>query len=173
MFHSFNTHQGFTLIEVMVTITIISILAAIITVALPKSRESQDLILAGQQLQSLVREAQKRALNEQRDQPCVDQAAEAKYCSDVGLHIETTTVRMFADIASDGDYTAADYTIYTADLVGGVSIETPLTLLFRAVPPTITLFVNNGETDAVTLRLQSGAVLHTLIVNRYGQIERQ
>lgn len=169
-----SARRGFTLIEVILTMAILSILITLISTGYPVVRDNQALQLAQQQLEFLVREAQQRALNEERDETCLDSAEEARRCSDVGLAFNGSAITLFADTTGeDLAYTVGDYVIAThqspAQLTGIDSI------LFVAQPPNITLLANGLQplSGQASLRAQVGEQEVQLNIKNYGQVERQ
>ena len=179
---SFNRqYAGFTLIEVVVTMAILSALVTLLTVGYPTTRDNQALQLAQQQLQFLVRDAQQQALNEEREEECLNQFspddAEQRRCSDVGLSFRDQIVIMFADTSGDDlIYDAGaggDYVITSQELSATVASQD--SLLFIAQPPTIRLLVNGAELvgEPARLTLTAGEQKANLVIGKYGQVERE
>ena len=136
---------GYTLLEVVVGIGIISLVATLLAVGYPSTRDAQELLLAEQQLQSLVRDAQERALNEERLPDCLATVAEedSKLCSDSGVALRGQVITLFADTAgADQRFTAGlDFVLAEVALPGGVT-AVDLDLVWLGVPPTTTLYAN-------------------------------
>lgn len=173
---------GFTLLEILVSVVIVSVLTTIITVGFRVSRDNQRIVLAKQELEALIRDTQKRAFNEEREERCLRSLPESaldrrRRCADVGIVLEGNRVTQFADTHGEiGDrfFTTGDYTVTTLPLASsqGVSIGEKTTLLFKGVPPTIELLVNGRVITApVELVLRSGTATKTLLLHPYGQLE--
>lgn len=177
MFAAKDTYyqNGFTLFEVMVTISIIGILTVMTGRAFPIARNNQSLRLAEQQLQASLREAQQLALYEDRNDDCVARPGDDSLCSDIGVHLAGNVLTMFADIDADGVYSndTTDFRISTASLPSGVTVTTTPSYLFRGDPPTVELFVNNRpENDRANLTLEAGNITANYEIHSYGQVTR-
>ncbi|MDP3997556.1 MAG: type II secretion system protein [bacterium] len=167
--------RGFVLIELVVTLVIFSILASIIATAYPTARDRHALTNAEQEIQSLLRTAGQRAVNEERDQACLDQFDNAKTCSDVGLAFDGNAAIMFADIDGNYEYTSSDYKILSSQLPQQITTVQAPVFVFIAIPPTLSLSANavavtDNQPAAITLTTQhSQAILNVL---PYGQITK-
>lgn len=181
---------GFTLLEVVVTIVILSIITLLVTSAFPEARSAQALLLARQQLRSIFQKAEQQALQEIRDENCLQRVKNnpdytlQKRCSDIGVALQGSTALLFADTEDDNQYTEGqDYLLSTLSLPAGVKVtqadgtdlSTWQSFLFEATPPTIDLYVNQtllpGNQQA-PIALQAGRRSALLNVNRYGRLEQ-
>lgn len=183
--------NGFTLLEVVVTVTIISFLTFIVTSALPVARRNQALNTTRQYISYALQQAQHQAINEVRSAACVRSVIDSKRCSDVGVAVRDNRLVIFADTASPQDwhYTEGqDYLLSTVMLPASVALTdrggTPVTRwrswVFVGIPPTLQLYVNenpsvNGTplmTDQISiLMLLSGPTRLALTISPYGQVE--
>ncbi|MEX1997890.1 MAG: prepilin-type N-terminal cleavage/methylation domain-containing protein [Candidatus Andersenbacteria bacterium] len=170
--------SGFTLLEVVVTVVIIGIMITILTVAFPSTRDSQALLLAQQKIEFTLRDAQKRALQEERDPDCLlDNPGEPARCSDVGVFIDGQTLLLFADTgddAADQQYSPGiDYVIQQEELPAGVVATGDKSFLFLGQPPTIELLVDGAVKNPGRFELKLGTTIVRLAVYPYGQLERE
>lgn len=172
--------QGYTLLEVVITIVIILIATLLVSSAFPVVRAQQGLLRAERQLQSLIRDVQQRASNEIRDQECLDLVGDElenqRLCSDLGLHLLGNQITLFADTSDDDIFTSTDYVFDTQTLATPVSSVNEHSLLFEATPPTISL-ISNGATlppdETIDLTLQSENTTKDFLIYAYGQLEPQ
>ena len=170
--------SGMTLLEVVVSISIISIATALLLSALPLIRSQQQLKLAAAHLQSDLRRAQLGAINETRAPACIDEGgsdqAQKQHCSDIGITVQNNEVVEFADIDANGRYNEpTDFLLSKEPLPGAVSVPAK-TWVFKASPPTINLYVNGtvqlvSQPD-VTI-INAGALKATLNTYAYGYVE--
>lgn len=174
--------QGFTLVEVLITITILSILTLMIASALPKVRNNQKLTLDAQQIERAMHTAVQRAMNEVREEACLtlagSQTEEQKRCSNVGIAFQDSQMIMYSDLNGDrlytgqGDYVQETFTLRSAVEAGGGSAW--LSFLVEASPPNILLFKNAAvvsESSPISLRLISGSQNRELTIFPYGRVE--
>lgn len=175
--------SGLTLIEMIVAISVLSIVTALIVVAFPVVRSQQALISAEQQIRSLVRQAQQRALEEVRDDSCIAQVGEEnqRLCSDVGVALHENRIFLFADTQNDDRCTmesreCVDYIIDEQILHEPVTVEgNGISFVFEAVPPTIVMYVDGQTLEDDTpgeFELRAGQATRTIQIYRYGQVER-
>lgn len=172
-----SASAGFTLIEVVVSIAVVSVVATMIATAYPVVRQAQQLDAAEQQIQAALYEARDMAFNEERDQKCLDQADVekgmlAKYCSDVGVKFDRDKLILFAD--SDNSETFAvgsDFIIKTIALTGGVYIEvpTPDTEIFYGEPPSLRMEPGVGPEFKIVAATSTRAIF----VDSLGRVERK
>ncbi len=179
--YKLQASSGFTLIEIVVSVVIVSTLAAIIAVAFPSARDQQRLGLTQQEIQLRLREARQRALNEDRPSECLlryadDDLKHRRRCSDIGVYVAGQELTLYADTSGDGSYSAAgDYVLSAATLPASVVSSGVQSFQFIAAPPTIGLFVDGREvTDASEpLRLRTGSTESTFVVTAAGELQRQ
>jgi len=174
--------SGFTLLEIMVTITIILILTGIITASWPRFRERQNILMAREQVQAVLSRAQQQALNEERDQSCLnhvgsDQKSQQR-CSDIGVAIKGATLRIFAD--TDGNtntYTPSDFVLEERTLPEAVQATgaTWQSFLFKGIPPILQLYGPNGiliqGSTKASVNVVTGQTQRTLYISPYGHVE--
>lgn len=170
--------KGFTLLETAVVLAIMGILSAIVLIGWPSTRQHQALLLATEQVQTMVRTAQQKALNEDRAANCLltvtdDTPEGRRLCSDVGVAVKGSDMVMFADTVDDDQYTVADtgsdFLLEEQTLPLGVTGPTSWqSFLYEAQPPTI------GFADGVaekTLNLHVGTATRQIKIKKYGQVE--
>lgn len=164
--------SGFTLLEVLVTVAIIGIVMVLITTTLPSTQDSQAVLRAEQEVKALAREAQQRALNEERDEDCLAEVGEdtavQRLCSDVGVHVVSGEVVLFADTIDDDRYGEGDFMLARRVLPSAVTVHGATSFVWQVVPPTITLFVDGGAVERGELTLAAGKVTTTIRVSAYG-----
>lgn len=175
--------SGFTLLEMVITVSILVTVTVLVAVAWPKVREEQALLLAREQLQTFFHQAQQAALNEQRPAACLERVGgkpeQQRRCSDVGVVITQATVRLFADTTGDnnqynpGDFILVEQTLPLSVVGAGDGSQS---FLFRDTPPLLNLFGPRGEQvtaqKPAQLRLRAGRRVVTYIVRPYGQLEQ-
>lgn len=171
--------KGFTLLETAVVLAIMSILTGLVLVGWPRARQQQALLLATEQVQTMIRTAQQKALNEDRSAECLSgwvgsSPEEQRLCSDVGVVINGNEIIIFADTQDDDKYTPKiggddpDFSIEKQTLpLGVIGDKVGQSFIFEATPPTIGLKTSHGD----KLRLQSGEAAKTVTVKNYGQVE--
>lgn len=169
---------GFTLIEIIVVVVITGLLSALVLIGYPAARDHQHLRLAEQAFQTFFRDAQNRALNEERDDACLETQAlgDERYCSDIGLALRGRDIILFADTAdpTQNEYSDRDYRITTFTLPGAVEIAaegSPQSLLWEVTPPTVTLYADGVEmTQARTIDLVVRKQQRTITIQPYGHV---
>lgn len=170
--------RGFTLLEIVVVVGIISAVTAYASLAYPSARDQQKIIMAEQILQSTMRETQQKAINEERDAGCVFDvgSADEKYCSDLGLHFNGSRIILFADThyANDNLYDAADdFELGTIALPDGVTITGLNSLIFQGIPPTVKMYADGTKIDlTTTATIQIGNSFEQVTLGPYGQVSR-
>lgn len=170
---------GFTLVEVLIVITIMTIITAIVLTALPLARNDQAFESDIIQLRSTLSRAQQQALNEIRSPECLDIAGGdselERRCSDVGVAILEKRVVMFADLTGDMEYSSgADFQLEELVAVTSPESGAPVSVMFTASPPNVTTFVDGviigaGQTASLTLTLDE--ISRDLLINPYGILE--
>lgn len=173
-----SSSPAFTLLEVLVTLTIMSVVAYLTTLAYPVMRESEALVHARQQIIAALRTGQVQALNETRSPDCLRQVDDtplaAKRCSDIGIVVQGKELITFADTHDNDRYDSEDFQVSSATLPRLVSAPSAASLLIEATPPNVTLWHNGtlvpaGSTAPLALRVGRRNV--TLSVSSYGLIE--
>lgn len=172
--------KGFTLLETAVVLAIMSILTGLILTGWPRARQQQALLLATEQVQTMVRTAQQKALNEDRSDAClatVPNTPEGKrLCSDIGVAIKNSDIRIFADTQEaavnkyneQNNTSAGDFILEKQTLPLGVTSSSGWQeFVFEATPPTILLV--GGPNKLLTL--YSGNATKTVTIKNYGQVE--
>lgn len=166
---------GFTLLEIVVTVGIIGVLSTLLLRGLPLARDAQGIRLGEQLMQAQIRAAQAGAVAEQRAEACVVLAGEeARRCSDLGVEVLGRELVTFADVSGDGRFERqADFELGRVALPDGVEVVAGATFVFRAVPPTVDMFVNGAPVSPGRVELRSGQVTQRLLVHSYGQVEKE
>lgn len=169
--------NGFTLIEIVVTVTIILLLTTLMLSAWPVTRSNQAFVLAGQQLQAILREAQQMALDENRQEACKLSVPEPRTCSDVGVAVRDDQIVLFADTwGANNHYDDSDYVISTRELplrVRTVSSAAWQSFVFKSVPPRTVLYHGAATiTDDAQgeLVLQVSQRQRTFRITAYGHV---
>src|SRR3989344_1606602 len=182
--------MGFSLVESLVIISIISILASLSLVALPAARAHQQLISDTELIQSLLLDSKERALNQVRPEGCLrddsnPESADRAACSDVGIIFEGGKVMQFANIAG-GTEEDPDY-VYSGDTEHPIVEHQLLTsvveeeeggvrqILFRSVPPSVETYKDGAvmdprDTAHITLKASNGE-LRKLAVSQFGTLD--
>ena len=174
-----DSSPGFTLIEVVVMIAILSIVTTVSVVALPKARNNQRLVTDTEKIQANIRTAERYAINEVRSDACIEyvgnDAELRRRCSNVGIALQEKQLITFADTTGDREYTEnADFVIEEDSLSSGVESDGWQTIVFEATPPTIYTYVDGTVISPqlpATITLQAGEQTRTLEVHPYGRIE--
>lgn len=172
-----SRRNGFTLLEVLVTITILTLVTYLVASAFPVIREESVLRQASAQITSLVRAAQVQALNEAREGECLAAVGEspqdAKRCSDVGIMLQGENVIAFADTNDNDRFDEDDFLFRSSALARPVVATRPVSLLVEATPPNVVLYVDGivlEREEAIVLR--SGKRTVSLTVSAYGVVEQ-
>lgn len=171
--------KGFTLVEMVIVIAIMTILTAVILTALPKARGDQLLKSDIIQLHTLLAAAAQRSLNEIRTPECLTIAGEdetlQRRCSDIGVAVVETRRILFADLDGDKQYSVSgDFDIETENAASSPADEMPFSVVFAAVPPTVTTYANGdivGAGQVVPLTLAADNTSRDLTIGPYGIVE--
>lgn len=172
--------NGFTLIETIIMISIITILTSLTVGAFPIARARQRIIADSSAIQLWLREAERRAHNETRTEDCLNQAGSdpevQKRCSDVGLALRGQEAHIFADLDGNRNYSPDDDFIYSQN-----SLEAELdnadawqAFVFTATPPNLTMHYNGQvvrPNTAITLTLTSGSQQQQLPIYPYRHLD--
>lgn len=175
--------DGFSLIESLVIISIISILASLSLVALPAARAHQQLVADTELIQSLLLDSKERALNQVRPEECITQLGVEQddkilgpFCSDVGIDFNKAgEVTQFADLNESGQYEKTDYKIVTHSISSTISTDDFKALIFKSAPPSVELYKNKivlgpSDTAKITLTAANGET-RTLEVHQFGTLD--
>lgn len=173
-----SSESGLTLLELIITLSVITIATLVVGSALPVVREHQALQQARQQFTSYIRTAQTQALDEQRSDACLERMGDSlplqKRCSDLGVYVEGNQLTVFADTQDNDQYDASDIVLNTANLPATIAAASPASILFEATPPNIRTYVNGllvipSAPAALTLISPNRAV--SLTISAYGLVE--
>lgn len=171
---------GFTLVEAVVIITIISILTALSVFALPEARHNQRLVTDSERIQAALRSAERYAINEVRTDECLEYVGNdselRRRCSNVGIALQGKKLVTFADTTGNQTYTeGSDF------LLSEQEISTELegdgawrSFVFEATPPTIYTYADGAIISpqiSATITLRSGKQTRTLEIHPYGRVE--
>ncbi len=173
-----SPHAGFTLLEVLVTLAIITIVTYVATIAFPIIREQEALVHARQVVSSALRTAQTQALNEERSPDCLARAGDsplaAKECSDIGIFLQGENMIAFADTNDNNRYDNQDFKISETSLPRPVTISAAASFLIEATPPNVTLWHNGvvipaGSHVSASLRARRRTLTFSVLL--YGILE--
>ncbi len=164
-----------TLIEIVVSIAIISTISLLLLSAIPLIRSQQQLRVAAAQIQSTLRVAQQSAFNESRPAACLESVGEDKEkqrrCSDIGIAIRSGEIIQFADTQSDNTFSKnGDYVISRDRFPTAVTVPDK-TWIFKASPPTIILIVDGITQPAdkpASFTIKASSLTATIQVFAYG-----
>lgn len=175
-----SAHRGFTLLEVLVTLAIITIVTFLAATAFSIIREREALIHARQQISSIVRAAQTQALNEQRHPACLaeveDSPLAAKQCSDIGVFLQGEKVIVFADTNDNNQYDDQDFRESESSLPRPVTVLGTISIVIEATPPNVVLWHNGRVVPAgnqISLTLRAGRRTVPLSISSYGILENE
>ncbi len=179
-------NTGFSLVESITIIAIISILTAISVAALPAIRAHQALVADTEQIRSLLLDSKQRSLNQVRPEACVQEAEangkDSRRCSDTGIVFHEGNVIQYADSGTPNlRYDEADHKIATYPLqsviVKGDSTN-PNHFLFYGNPPSVDLYVTGlraspGDVYTILLRANTGKNKQerTIEISSFGTID--
>lgn len=174
-----TTETGFTLIETLVTITMITILTFLTVTAFPIVRANQRLQNDIYELRALFADAQQRAVNEVRDEACLERLGgntKESVCSNVGVVLAERQFIEFADIDGNRIFSRADYEIATRNHASDIAEagDVNLSVVFEATPPSTFTFINNdplGPTSSRGFGLKSGVAERRLRIKQFGILE--
>lgn len=182
-----SSPSGYTLLEVVVTVVILGIMAALLARGYPAWRSHQQLIQAEQIIQNAFRDAQQQALQEIRDEDCVIQFTDydsQRHCSDIGLWMEAGSheIKYFADTHDpDNDtYSADDHIISSIQISPSLTFSENRSFVFQSIGPSQMLYfgdpgiqVIGAHSAVVALSQEPGSRMITFNVGPYGQVSRQ
>lgn len=171
--------KGFTLIELMVVVSIMTLLSVSVLANYREGQKKYALAQAAQKLTSDLRKAQNMAIS--------GTGIYGQYCG-YGITIDASSApysyNLYADFSadcslSDNRYSAGDTIVSTMTLPQGIKIDSttpsPVDIFFK--PPEPTTFINGsslGMSGTVTLRAE-GTVLPAkmIIFNTFGLIQTE
>jgi len=189
--------RGYTLIEIITTVVMISILTMMVSRGYSEYRDSHRLTTAEQLVQSMAREALQMAMNEDRRHECSGSIACLEYsaginssmnerdysrlCSDVGIAFSgnTNEIMLIADVSApaSNDLTPdEDCLIKKVALPEGVTFANDNYILFEATPPaSISKYCkgsssSNSCPDNGSVQLKSGKKSSDVWIAHYGQV---
>ncbi len=173
-------NSGFSLIESLVIVSIISIIAALSLTAFPAVRAHQQLVSDTELIKSLLLDSKERALNQVRPEKCLDQFEAGDKaragCSDVGIAFVGKEIIQFADTTGTTKrYNMGDYTIVRLKLSTKIVTGSVRSLLFYSNPPSVFLHANSVAamgpqgTAPINLLANNGAT-RKLEVTQFGTI---
>ena len=190
-----DNSSGFTFVESLVVVAIISILTTMSVVAIPSLRAHQDLVADTETIRALLLDAKQRTLNQVRPEKCLD-SLEVDLedilrapCSDVGVAIDQDKREIieFADTSTAGVYKdkydgeranepgSGDYVITRSRLATNLDEGSTKSLLFVGVPPSAQLYKDGGSMSAsstATIKLTSNrGTTRTITVYSFGTID--
>ena len=183
--HSHSRHtkrsSGFTLLETLVIIVIITVMTLLVLRAFPLARTRQKLIADTAQIQLWLRSSEADALNEVRPEDCLlkvgSNPSSQKHCSDRGVAMRGNQVVLFADIVSDQDYTeGGDFILAQHELATGTQSTTWQSFVFLASPPNITMYFNGqplAPNQAQTIILESDGQTRELPIYPYRHLDNE
>lgn len=182
---------GFSLVESVVVVSIISILTVMSFTAIPALRSHQELVGDTEKIRELIIDAKQRTLNQVRPEACLtsigaaSDSPEGAVCSDAGVAIQFGEIIEFANTYAptankyeydQGGTLTRDYVISRSKPVttitggsGGTS------LLFVSAPPSVELY-NRGAllagtaSETITLTASNGST-RTLRIHPLGTID--
>ncbi|HSX24898.1 MAG TPA: prepilin-type N-terminal cleavage/methylation domain-containing protein [Candidatus Andersenbacteria bacterium] len=177
-----GNQKGFTLIESLIIISIITIMSGLALQAIPLARSDQQLISDTEQIRAVLLDAKERALNQVRPDDCLpmsDMASKDRAgCSDVGIAFSGNKLIEFADTDPDNQYISnKDYTIATFDLNTTPTTDFGGSLVYTSFPPTVYLnkkgsmtAMGPAEVAKITL-ISYRSLTRVLTVHPYGTID--
>ena len=115
--------NGFTLIEMMVVLSIFTIMPGVVLANLPNFRERTALQLVAQKLSLTIREAQVYGVGVKASSATVLPSHGIHFYPTAGGSSNQKSYILFADNDFDGKYTSADKIVTPYDLTGTVEIQ--------------------------------------------------
>lgn len=172
--HSFR-NKGFTLIELMVVISIISIMTVIAVSNYNAQRRSKELSFAAQKLFDDIRKTQNNSINVLRH-------GGDDTSGGYGLHFSTSSPDeyiIFLDTIKDKQYTGGDALIETIALPAGTGIGsltgavTVADVVFHPPYGKVSILYNGAEQVGATLEinLEKDSQTKTVTINHEGKID--
>ncbi len=184
-----DNSAGFTFVESLVVVAIITILTTMSVVAIPSLRAHQDLVADTETIRALLLDAKQRTLNQVRPEKCLEDLEVdledilRAPCSDVGVAIDTEAREIveFADTNTGSSgarkYNTGDYVITRSRLATNLNAtrENAKSLLFVGVPPSAEMYVDgNGLSASATASIHlisNRETKRTITVYSFGTID--
>ena len=186
-----RNRPGFSLAEILVAVSIIALLAAVVTSNYSLYDRTKGLHMAIQVLASDIRRTQSFGLNLKEHQSGVIPSG------GWGIRLSSQNPNnesyiLFAEFDEDGYYTSASGEVYEelkfakpgASVVSQMTVDgTPyqyVNIIFKPPGPTVT--INGGDSattmatvnaDSVTIEVGMGADTRTILVNKFGLVDVQ
>lgn len=179
--------SGFTLIESVVVMAIVSMVSVLALNAIPVLRAHQELVADTENFRSLLFDSKQRTVNQVRPPSCLSQyeinnplrAA----CSDVGIAIYLGELIQYANTANQNQHTyepgiAGDFEIAKIKIVSTVEMPRSLkSLLFISMPPTVVTYSDgaiispgNNASSKIYLNASDGST-RVIIIHSLGTID--
>jgi prepilin-type N-terminal cleavage/methylation domain-containing protein len=179
-FSKIKIGAGFTLVEIIVVTTVISILTLFTIANYGKGQKQFTLQRAAHKLAQDIRLAQEMAMSSKECQECGGGIPSGYGVFFNELAPNNSSYVIYADTLVDQYYTAADYEIEIIDLEPGVIILdvkdfNQISINFKPPDPIIDIKDGLGSsvsTTEITIALESdSSILKTIIVNTAGLID--
>lgn len=158
-----SAEWGFSLVESITIIAIISILTTISVASLPAIRAHQALVADTEQIRSLLLDSKQRSLNQVRPEACVAIATDPRKCSDVGITFTGGKVVQYADVVGDLRYNPENDIDIVAHDLQSVVVNSQSTnhFVFYGNPPSVDLYA--GDVSPKLVRTLPGGVATILL----------
>lgn len=173
-----KNQAGFSLIESLIVVSIITIMTSLAMHALPIARSNQQLIADTEQIRALLLDAKERAVNQVRPDACLNKIEKASkdraVCSDVGIAFVGNQLIEFADVNQDNKYSNGDYKIVQYALTNAPGDNS---FVFESVPPQVYLHTLGnstpmGPSETIQIKLTGyGSLSRTLVIHSYGTMD--
>lgn len=159
-----NPNQAFTIIELLISVVIITILLSVSFAGYARLNQRQTVITAGQNLKNIIRDAQSRANNSELDcSPSKCNCASASNIQFSGWYVDFTTQKIYGQCAA---------TTF-GDKAFGLSTEVVITpyvtpanqLIFKNNPPS-----TSGKTTICVSNPNLASSYYVIRVNASGSI---
>lgn len=145
-----SAEQGFTLLEMMVTVAIIGIFSAFSLAAYPQLRANQLFSLTEQQLQSQLSAASASTFNGELNQDCVDAAEDVSSCDQYGVTLLENRAIVFVDGNDSKAFEEGDFVVSEIILSESLEIQDWEDVVFVRSLPRLQLLVAASEVESDT-----------------------